>query len=86
MSCGTAGYDHHRVSSTGLEATAVAASRRSLRPMFFTLSAFAFAVGALILFIFAFRAVFAGKIGNAVIFGLLGLVLSGAAGATAVAA
>jgi hypothetical protein len=54
--------------------------------MFFTLSAFAFAVGALILFIFAFRAVFAGKIGSAVIFAVLALALSGAAGATALAA
>ena len=54
--------------------------------MVLTLSAFAFAVGALILFIFAFKAVFAGKIGNAVVFGILALVLSGAAGATAVAA
>ena len=54
--------------------------------MFFTLTAFAFAVGALILFIFAFKAVFAGKIGSAVVFGLLALVMCGAAGGTAVAA
>jgi hypothetical protein len=55
-------------------------------PMFLTLTAFAFAVGALILFIFAFRAVFAGRIGSAVLFGLLGLIMSGAAGATGLAA
>ena len=54
--------------------------------MFFTLTALAFAVGALILFVFAFRAVAAGRIGSAVIFGILALVLCGAAGGTAVAA
>jgi hypothetical protein len=54
--------------------------------MFFTLTALAFGVAALILFVFAFRAVFAGRIGAAVVFGLLGLVMAGAAGGTAVAA
>jgi hypothetical protein len=54
--------------------------------MFFTLTALAFGVAALILFIFAFRAVFAGKIGSAVVFGLLALLMCGAAGGTAVAA
>ena len=53
--------------------------------MFFTLTALAFGVAALILFLFAVRAVFAGKIGNAVVFGLLALVMSGAAGASALA-
>ena len=56
------------------------------RPMVFTLTAFAFSVGALILFIFAFRAVFAGKIGSALIFGVLALALVGASGATVAAA
>ena len=54
--------------------------------MFFMLTALAFAVGALILFVFAFKAVFAGRIGSAVIFGFLALALSGAASATALAA
>ena len=54
--------------------------------MFFTLTALAFGVAALILFIFAFKAVFAGKIANAVIFGVLALAMCGASGATAVAA
>jgi hypothetical protein len=54
--------------------------------MFFTLTALAFGVAALILFVFAFRAVAAGRIGSAVIFGVLALAMSGAAGATAVAA
>ena len=59
---------------------------RSLRRMFFTLTALAFAAAALILFIFAFRAVAAGRIGSAVIFGVLALVMCGVAGSTAVAA
>ena len=52
--------------------------------MFFTLTALAFAVAALILFVFAFRSVLAGRIGNAVVLGVLGLIMSGAAGAVAV--
>ena len=54
--------------------------------MVFTLTAFAFGVCALILFIFAFRAVFDGKIGAAVVFGVLALAMSGASGAMVVAA
>jgi hypothetical protein len=54
--------------------------------VFFTLTALAFAVGALIFFIFAFRAVTAGKIGSAALFGVLALVMCGAASATALAA
>jgi len=53
--------------------------------MFFTLTAFAFGVAALILFFFAFRAVFAGRIGAAAAFCLLALVMCGVAGATAAA-
>ena len=53
--------------------------------MFFTLASLAFAVAALIFFVFAFRAVFAGKIGAAALFGVLALVMCGVAGATATA-
>ena len=49
--------------------------------MFFTLTALAFAVAALIMFIFAFRALFGGKIGSAVLFGILALIMSGVASA-----
>ena len=52
--------------------------------MFFTLTALAFAVAALILFFYAFRSVSAGRIGNSVVLGVLGLIMSGAAGAVAV--
>jgi hypothetical protein len=54
--------------------------------MFFTLTALAFALAALILFVFAFRAVAAGRIGSAVVFGVLALVMCSAAGGVAVAA
>ncbi|MFL6205717.1 MAG: hypothetical protein ACJ739_10245 [Acidimicrobiales bacterium] len=53
--------------------------------MVFTLTAFAFGVAALIFFVLAFRAVFAGRIGAAAALGVLALLLSGAAGATAAA-
>jgi hypothetical protein len=53
--------------------------------MFFTLTAFAFGVAALIFFFMAFRSVFAGRIGAAAIMGLLALVMCGVAGATAAA-
>jgi len=77
MWCGRAGYDGHRAPST-------ASSRRgrSLALVFFTLTAFAFAAAALILFIFAFRSLFRGRIGSAVIFGLLAMIMSGVASAT----
>ena len=51
--------------------------------MFFDLTALAFGFVALILFIFAFSNLFKGKIGSAVIFGVLALLLSGAAGSVA---
>jgi len=51
--------------------------------MFFDLTALAFGIVALILFIFAFRNVFAGRIGSAVIFGVLALLMSGAASSVA---
>jgi hypothetical protein len=86
MSCGEPGYDRRRAPSTGVDPGSGGWEAVVSSPMVFTLTAFAFAVGALILFIFAFRAVFAGKIGSAVVFALVGLALSGAAGATAVAA
>ena len=76
MSCGRAGYDDHRAPST--------ASRhrgRSLPAVFFTLTALAFATAALILFIFAFRALFRGRVGSAVLFGVLALIMSGVASA-----
>jgi hypothetical protein len=49
--------------------------------VFFTLTAFAFVCAALILFIFAFQALFRGRIGSAVLFGILALVMSGVASA-----
>ena len=52
--------------------------------MFFNLTALAFGLVALILFLFAFKAVFAGRIGSAVVFGILALVMSGAAGSVAI--
>jgi hypothetical protein len=55
-------------------------------PMYFTLTALAFALGALILFFFAFRSVFAGRIGSAVLFGVLGVLMGAAAGAAGLAA
>ena len=54
--------------------------------MFFTITALIFAMGALALFVFAFRSVSAGRIGGAVIFGILALLMCGAASATALAA
>ena len=52
--------------------------------MFWTLTAFAFGVMALILFVFAFNRVLKGRIGAAVGFGILALFMSGAASAVAV--
>ena len=49
--------------------------------MFFTLTAFAFAAAALIMFIFAFRYLFRGRIGAAVLFGILAMIMSGVASA-----
>ena len=51
--------------------------------MFLDLTALAFGIVALILFIFAFNSVSKGKIGSAVIFGVLALIMSGAAGSVA---
>jgi hypothetical protein len=84
MSCGTAGYDRHRAPSTGLESAPATAPRRSVPAVFFTLTALAFGVFALILFGFAFRAVVDGRIGKAVLFGVLGLFMLSATGAVAV--
>ena len=75
MSSGRAGYDCRRAPSTGPSVPAV----------FFTLTALAFGVFALILFGFAFKAVTDGRIGKAVLFGLLALFMLGATGATAAA-
>jgi len=86
MSCREPQYGGDRAPSTGMDGEPEARPRRSVPSMFFTLTALAFGVAALILFIFAFRAVFAGRIGNAVIFGVLALLMAGAAGTTAVAA
>jgi hypothetical protein len=72
----SAGYDGHRAPSTG-----DGRGGRSLPAVFFTLTALAFACAALILFIFAFRALFGGKIGAAVVFGVLALIMSSVAGA-----
>ena len=71
--------------------TASARRQRARRPgglvsprMFFDLTALAFGIVALILFVFAFSNVFKGKIGSAVIFGVLALIMSGAATSVAV--
>jgi hypothetical protein len=86
MSCGEQGTTATARRQRACASTQRWALGRSLPPMFFTLTALAFGVAALILFIFAFKAVFAGKIGSAVVFGLLALVMCGVAGATSVAA
>jgi hypothetical protein len=52
--------------------------------MFWTLTWLAFGFAALLLFVFAFRNVAQGRIGGAVIFGILALVMCSAAGAVAV--
>jgi hypothetical protein len=52
--------------------------------MFWTLSAFAFAVAALVFFLLAFGRVLKGRIGAAVGLGILALVFSGVASALAV--
>jgi hypothetical protein len=49
--------------------------------VFFTLTAFAFVAASLILFIFAFQALFRGRIGSAVLFGVMALIMSGVASA-----
>ena len=76
MSCGRAGYDGCRAPST-----ATRGRGRSVPAVFFTLTAFAFVCAALILFIFAFKALFRGRIGSAVMFGILALIMSGVASA-----
>ena len=52
--------------------------------MFWTLTALAFGAAALILFIFAFNRVAKGRIGAAVVFGILALAMCSAAGAVAI--
>ena len=52
--------------------------------MFWTLTTFAFAVAALILFGFAFNRVVKGRIGAAVVFGVLALIMCGVTSAVAV--
>jgi hypothetical protein len=52
--------------------------------MFWNLTALAFGAAALIFFIFAFSRVLKGRIGAAVVLGLMALFMSGAASAVAV--
>ena len=52
--------------------------------MFFNLIALVFALAALALFFTAFKHVAGGRIGSAVLFGVMALVMCGVAGAVAV--
>ena len=52
--------------------------------MFWTLTALAFGAAALILFVLAFARILKGRVGAAVVLGVLALVMSGVASAVAV--